>query len=264
MGMGGSITLLVVCGLIVAVCLVLITDAAAKVNSIPDYSSNSDLNDASKYLTWMTVTAWIVLVLVLIGVGMVIYYGKKSGKSGGLVVNALLVFLIILIFAMGIMAAISADKIYKSGVSNSGDGKTAYNDCVVVAILSLTSIGLLIIMGILILVQKHKKDKIKHGFTEAVRTGNVDKLKEIISESSGHKKGHESSGEHHEGSVEHESHHESSESHESHSGSHSGSGSSSSMSGSSLSTASKFLKEMSKNIDPEDVSAALKLLSSKK
>lgn len=192
MGLGGNITLLVLAALIVIISLILITDATVKVNEIDDYQENSDLVDASQYLTWMTVSAWIVLVLVAFGIGMLIYNGGSgAAKVGGIIVSALLVFMILILFVMGVMAALAADSIYKSGKSTSGNGKTAYNNCVVVAILSMTSIGLLIIMSIIYLVQRHKRAKMRRQLTEGIKSGDTSKIVEDLTQQLSSGKGKE-------------------------------------------------------------------------
>ncbi len=180
MGAGGRIAMLVMVALLVFIVLVLITDATVKVNGLPGSSSDEDLQNASRLLTWTTVSCWVVLVLVAFGIGMVIYYSKKSPvKVGGAMVNTMLVFLLLMLFIMGVMAAAAASSIEKSGQSVSGDGKAAYNDCVAAAILSLTTVGLLIIGLLIFAAQRHKQNKKLHQVEEAIEMGDAERLEEL-------------------------------------------------------------------------------------
>ena len=180
MGMGGRIALLVMVGLLVFIVLVLITDATVKVNELPDATSNGDLQDASRLLTWTTVACWVSLVMIAIGIGIVIYNGSSAvAKAGGGMINGLLVFLLLMLFVMGVMASAAASSIDASGQNVDGDGKAAYNNCVAAAILSLTTVGLLIIGMIMMAAQRHKHNKKVREVEEAIEIGDTERLEQL-------------------------------------------------------------------------------------
>ena len=133
------------------------TNAAVKLTSIPNYSSNPDLTTAHKYLSIAAVVTWITVAAILVLGILYLIYGdvETGGVFTNLVIYGLLFLSLAATITVGILSAIAADKISKSKVTNDNNAR---RQAIIAAVLALVAgVGLLI--GLLVMLFKPSKKK---------------------------------------------------------------------------------------------------------
>lgn len=157
-----SVLILVIVTAALIVSLVYVTMAASKLTGVDGYKSNADLQSAHSYLTWTAVGMWILLALLIVGIGLLLFFGPEFAFAfHGLIINGLLVLMIAGALTVGILSIIAATKINASGLYGEGNGKTAYTDTIIAASLTIGIVGILFILLIIYFIvnRNHQKQQ---------------------------------------------------------------------------------------------------------
>lgn len=118
------------------------TDASRRLQK----SADPDLKSAHSYLTYAAILCWISIAAILIGGGLYLFFFSETiEETGNWVVYGFLFLTLILVGAVGILAAIAATKIGKSKADNNG----AYRQTIIAAVLGIVGfVMVLTIIGI--------------------------------------------------------------------------------------------------------------------
>jgi NADH:ubiquinone oxidoreductase subunit 5 (subunit L)/multisubunit Na+/H+ antiporter MnhA subunit len=116
------------------------------------YSSDANLNQAHWYLEVSAIVCWVTIFLILVGIGIYIYYSRNQASRGStLIITGLMVLMVLLLAIMGSLSAAAAAIMHNSSnfsTSTSSDYE-AYIDSIIVATLGVGGIGILLV-GIII------------------------------------------------------------------------------------------------------------------
>jgi len=121
-----------------------ITDCSRRLGNLPEKSTNEDLKNAYKYSVWAAVIGWISVALLL-GAGiLIVIYSAEIYESGfaSYLVTGILFFTMAGAALIGVLSAIVASDINKSGVK---DNNNAYRQAIIA-----TVIGIIAFVGVLI------------------------------------------------------------------------------------------------------------------
>ena len=136
------------------------TDAARRVTDITGWDSYPDLRSAHTLLSWSAVAAWLGLALVIILLVLYFIYGFETIEITGNLVTYLFLFGVLgLVILVGVLSAVAADKINKANVS---DNKGAYKQAIIAAVLSLGTLGIIILLAIIKYMIKKKATEGNH------------------------------------------------------------------------------------------------------
>lgn len=118
------------------------TSAARKLQS----SADPDLKSAHSYLTYSSILVWISIAGILVGGGLYLFFASETIETtGNWIVDAFLFLTLVLVGAVGILAAIAATKINSSKADDNG----AYRQTIIAAILGIVGfVMVLVIIGI--------------------------------------------------------------------------------------------------------------------
>lgn len=119
-----------------------ITDSSRRIGNLPEKSTNEDLQAAHKYSIWASIVGWIsVALLVVAGILIVIYSAEiyESGFASWLV-TGLLFFTLAGSAIVGVLAAITANDIEKSGVSQNNNSRRQAIIAAVLAIITFVAV----------------------------------------------------------------------------------------------------------------------------
>lgn len=191
MGLALEIIFLVVAVILLAIAGGFITHTAATLTGLEGYSNNKDLQNAHKYSSWAAVVTWITIALIIVGGVLMIFFFPEeteaeavSGFSFGKIFVYLFIFLAVVgIFVVGILSAITASDISKSGVS---DNKLTYRNSIIATVLAiLGGVILIIIAGIAFF----RKPKVKEDTETKVLEKEVEeqRIKNEVKKSEVHK-----------------------------------------------------------------------------
>lgn len=182
--MGWLTAILIVALLVIwIVCGYYITQASVDLTSYK--SKDKDLDNAywytfwAAFVTWFLVGAAVLLIIGLIVLAIVAAPEEAGGASAieglsgvvgqinelgwikwlaGWFVTGTLITATVLVALTGILAALAADSIHSSPELKEGGLKQAYDDCVIAAIIALTSVGLLLIAAIIFEILDYRKN----------------------------------------------------------------------------------------------------------
>lgn len=161
MGLVLEIIFLVVAVILLAVAGGFITHTAATLTGLAGYDANKDLQTAHKYSSWAAVVTWITIALIIVGGVLMIFFFPEeaeaeavSGLSFGKILVYLFIFLAVVgIFVVGILSAIAASDISKSGVQ---DNKLTYRNSIIATVLAILGGVTLIIIAFVAIFRKPK------------------------------------------------------------------------------------------------------------
>lgn len=161
MGLVLEIIFLVVAVILLAVAGGFITHTAATLTGLAGYNANKDLQTAHKYSSWAAVVTWITIALIIVGGVLMIFFFPEeaeaeavSGLSFGKILVYLFIFLAVVgIFVVGILSAIAASDISKSGVQ---DNKLTYRNSIIATVLAILGGVTLIIIAFVAIFRKPK------------------------------------------------------------------------------------------------------------
>jgi hypothetical protein len=137
--MAYTITLIFILIIVIIILITALTYATAAAVALED-SAEAGLINAHYYLSVAISIIWIAIGLIIAGVIALIIFGPEFiPLFGKTLVYLVLAIFVIAIVAVGVVASIAASYINSSPAkSTSGD---AYEDCILAAIISLGSIG---------------------------------------------------------------------------------------------------------------------------
>lgn len=151
-------TLLIVIGVAVIVSLVYISKASTSLRAVDGYSKDTELSLAYTYTTWCTATCWILLILLAGGLILLLVFGPELLLLwGGILLIGLVVLLGLFAFTIGVLASISAYYISKSKLYSKAS--EPYRDCVISAVISLVTVGVIGLTFLYIVIRKYQRDK---------------------------------------------------------------------------------------------------------
>ena len=162
MAFGLNALFLIVAFLTLAVSSGFIVNSAIRVAGLPEYSSNNFLKSAHRYLVIASVVGWLTVFFLLVATGLAIFFAPEETEAGAVtgvssshyIVDILLVITLLATAAVGILAAIAANEIHKSGVSNNN---LSYRNTIIAAVLSIVVAVFIIAALIFTLTYKPKK-----------------------------------------------------------------------------------------------------------
>ena len=142
------------------------TNAAIRVAGLSEYSSNDFLKSAHRYLVIASVVGWLTVFFLLVATGLAIFFSPEETEAGAVtgvstshyIVDIFLVITLLATVAVGILAAIAANDIHKSGVSNNN---LSYRNSIVAAVLAIVVAVFIIAALIFTLTYKPKKKVLK-------------------------------------------------------------------------------------------------------
>ena len=134
--------LVVVFIVILITSLVYVTRASVAVSGTTD----PDLQEAHTYLAWTSGVLWALIGVAIIGsIALVVFGPEFLPLIGKTSVYVFLFLLVVVVIAIGIMAAIAASHIARSPSVTKDDIKGAYDDCIIAAVITLGTIGLMLL-----------------------------------------------------------------------------------------------------------------------
>lgn len=134
--------LVIVLVIVLIVSLVYITRASIAVSG----TSDPDLEKAHTYLAWTSGVLWSLIAVTIIGsIALVVFGPEFLPLLGKTVVYLFLFAVVAVVITIGIMAAIAASYISSSPSITKDDIRAAYDDCVIAAVITLATIGIIII-----------------------------------------------------------------------------------------------------------------------
>ncbi|CAH6419527.1 Hypothetical protein POVR2_LOCUS29 [uncultured virus] len=136
------LVLVIVFIVILIVSLVYITRASVAVSGTSDPS----LEQAYTYLAWTSGVLWsVIAVAIIASIALVVFGPEFLPLFGKTFIYLFLFMTIAVVIAIGVMAAIAASYIAQSPSVSKDDIKKAYDDCIIAAVITLGSIGLMLI-----------------------------------------------------------------------------------------------------------------------
>ena len=162
MAFGINAIFLVVSFIVLAISSGFIVNSAIRVAGLPEYSSNDFLKSAHRYLTIAAVVGWLTVFFLLVATGLAIFFSPEETEAGAVtgvstshyIVDIFLVITLLATAAVGILAAIAANDIHKSGVSNNN---LSYRNSIIAAVLAIVVAVFIIAALIFTLTYKPKK-----------------------------------------------------------------------------------------------------------
>ena len=162
MAFGINAIFLVVAFLVLAVSGGFAANSSVRLAGLPEYSSNNFLKTAHRYLTIAAIVAFITVFFLLVATFLAIFFAPEEIEVGAVtgassqnyIVDILLVLTLIAVFSVGILAALGATEINKSGVSNNN---LSYRNAIISAVLAIVVSVFLIAALIFTLTYKPKK-----------------------------------------------------------------------------------------------------------
>jgi heme/copper-type cytochrome/quinol oxidase subunit 2 len=137
--------------------------------------SNDFLQRAHSYMTVASVIAWFSVAILIVVAVMAIFISVRESNAKGAnaaspgavdhtfsIIAVVLGFTSIVTFAIGILGALSASEISKSGLRNNLQVKRAYNDSIAVAVSGIVGV-VLIVIGLLVFYaaeHKYRRDQL--------------------------------------------------------------------------------------------------------
>src|SRR5581483_9086247 len=145
MGLFINITLLFVAFIALAIASGYLTNATIRTTGIPEYNSgNSDLSLAHKYGTIGSIVAWISVAIILLAIVIYFIYGAETFEAtGNLFIYGLLFFILALTITVGVLAALSAYYVNKSGVPNNNG---SYRNFIISAVIAIPVFVIILIL----------------------------------------------------------------------------------------------------------------------
>ena len=135
-----------------------ITNAAVRITGIPEYqSANQDLVSAHKWASIAAVVTWISIALLIVGIVLYIIFAFESVElTGKFFIYALLFLALTGNIVVGILSALTASDINKSGVP---DNNLSYRQSIIAAVLAIVTFVFILVTLILTFVYKPKIKK---------------------------------------------------------------------------------------------------------
>ena len=116
------------------------TNSAIRLQS----SADPELKSAHKLLTYSSVITWISIAGILVGGGLYLFFASETVETtGNWIVDGFLFLTLVLVGAVGILAAIAATKINNTKADNNG----AYRQTIIAAILGI--VGFVMVLAII-------------------------------------------------------------------------------------------------------------------
>ena len=119
-----------------------ITDSSRRIGNLPEKSGNADLESAHKYSIWAAVIAWVSVAMLLVAGVLILIYGEEL-LFGGFADWLVMGFLFSTLAGsaiVGVLSAITANDIGKSGVENNNDSRKQAIIAAVIAIIAFVGI----------------------------------------------------------------------------------------------------------------------------
>lgn len=138
-----------------------ITNSAVRITGIPGYKQIPDLESAHKWASIAAVITWISIALMLVGIILYIVFASETAEfTAKWVIYGLLFLTLGGTIAVGILSALTANDVNKSGVS---DKNLADRQAIIAAVLAIVVFVLIIVALILTFVYKPKlkSEKVK-------------------------------------------------------------------------------------------------------
>ena len=162
MAFGLNAIFLVVSFIVLAISSGFIVNAAIRVAGLPEYSTNNSLKNAHRYLVIASVVGWLTVFFLLVATGLAIFFAPEETEAGAVtgvstshyIVDILLVITLLATGAVGVLAAIAANDIHKSNVSNNN---LSYRNAIISAVLAIVVAVFIIAALIFTLTYKPKK-----------------------------------------------------------------------------------------------------------
>ena len=119
-----------------------ITDSSRRIGNLPEKAANEDLQAAHRYSIWAAVVGWISVALLLVAGLLIIIYSAEIYESGfaSWLVTGLLFFTLAGSAIVGVLAAITANDIEKSGVPNNNNARQQAIIAAVLAIITFVAV----------------------------------------------------------------------------------------------------------------------------
>lgn len=169
-------SLFVQIGIILFICIVLftailfVTWSSIAIGKIPKWKENPDLAKAHKYMTVISVLAWISFVLLVVGGILLVVFGSEfivpaaeeayeagGSKGVGWMVKGILLLLVGVCIFLGIIIIIATSYIGKSGQHGTEEGRKAYKDGIIASILTFGTGVIIIGFFVFLMWKSHKK-----------------------------------------------------------------------------------------------------------
>jgi len=163
MGLVINIILLGIAFITFAIAGGFLTSSATRITDIPEYQAqNPDLVAAHRWASIGAIVTWITIALMLIGIILYIVFALETAAfTSKFFIYALLFLSLIGTIVVGILAALTANDINKSNVTNNN---LSYRQAIIAAVLGIVVFVLLVILLILTFVHKKKIDGKAKGF----------------------------------------------------------------------------------------------------
>jgi len=133
-----------------------ITDASRRIGNLPEINTNQDIKSAHKYSILAAVIGWISVALLLVAGILIVIFGEEVYASGftDYLVIGLLFFTLAGAAFVGIMSAITASDLNKSGVQNNNG---AYRQAIIATLIAIFAFVAILIAFFIKLFYKPKK-----------------------------------------------------------------------------------------------------------
>ena len=151
-----DLILLVVAFVVLAISGGFATNGAVRITGIKAWDSNTKLKNAHHKLTIAAVVAWITVAAILIlGILYLIFGSETIGIFGSLIIYIFLIATLVATGTVGILSAIAAEDIQKANVKDDNESR---RQAIIAASLALVGFVSLIIVFIIRLFDKPKKE----------------------------------------------------------------------------------------------------------
>jgi NADH:ubiquinone oxidoreductase subunit 5 (subunit L)/multisubunit Na+/H+ antiporter MnhA subunit len=162
MALGINAIFLIIAFIVLSISSGFVTNAAIRVAGLPDYGINNFLKSAHRYFTIAAVVGWLTVFFLLVATGLAIFFAPEEAEASAVtdaspshyIVDILLVLTLLATGVVGILAAIGANEIHKSGVV---DNKLSYRNSIIAAVLAIVVAVFIIAALIFTLTYKPKK-----------------------------------------------------------------------------------------------------------
>ena len=153
-----EIVLLIAAAIGLAIAAGFVADAARRVTTVSKWKDDEHLKKAHTYLSWSATFGWVGLAVLIVLIGLYLFFGLESvEETGGLVTKAFLFLSVALLLATGIFAAIGAAYIGKSPKESEAKEAKAYQKAITAAVLAI--VGGVLVGGLFFYLMFHKPKK---------------------------------------------------------------------------------------------------------